>query len=376
MKARIFGLMLVSVFFVLICCNCGVKQDEQNAFSSDFDFAVIEASDTKEHSIITYYDKDFRILCTQSIDYGNLSDIYKPGIVKKENLYLSPDGKSPHTAHSVVAIDLADGKKTEYTFGKDETQMMGMDVNGDNLYVCSNLNGASTVSCSSLRKKDIVSKKLPDVVIDELCASDNVLYAFGLDMEEENYDLYELDAKTLEVLHKTDLESPVGAVDSMMYGKKLYFTVAADQANYVRSKNRLGCYDPRKKKVRWFDFSEQKSMGNIVESNGLLFIAHTERPLGVGRTVTVFDPIRESKKTFKFDDLVSQIEARGNDFYILSCYSGDGKAKVYKYTYGEDGFKKLGSVNVFTQEKNEKQDYYVGSLLVNREESENENKNE
>lgn len=371
-KTRAIIVVFLCMAVVICCSSCKTEQQKCTSFPEDFEFGVIETADTFDQSILTYYDENFEIVHTEVIGQGNLSDGYRPGLIDNHKLYLAPYGKSiERSTHSLLSIDLEQGQKQEYIFGKRETGIMGMAVSETFAYVCSNLNGDSTLSCANLRSKERLSKTVPNAILDDLYVHGDILYASAIEPEEERCYLYEFDAKTLELLHKTDLNSPLDPASFTVYNNKLYFTMDADKENYVLSKNQLGCYDIKQKTITWIDFSEQKAMGKIAPYKDLLMIAHTEMPLGTGNRITAFDPKTGEKETIPFKDLVSQMEIQGNYIYILSHYSGDGSAKVYKCMYSKGELKTIAAADVYTQKENEKM-YYVGSFFVNDKESSNE----
>lgn len=358
------SLAAASVILIMVISAWGEgARQEESAFYPDFDFAVGISSDRIDESVISYYDAEEGLLCRQRMEYGNLSDMFKPGVVKNNVVYLSPEGKSPEREeHCVLAVDLNSGKPQVYQFGEKETRMLSLSVNERNIYVCSNLNGTSTVSRCAIDSGKVRSVNIQGCIIDYLYAGESVVYAFGSGLEDEEYALYELEADSLSIRSRIRLQTRSGISGARLYGDNLYFSVSADLENYPESKTQLGCYSSRTKKVKWADFSEQEAAGDIEECGGRLLIAHTELPYGTGHDVTVFDPESGSKRTVSFDEEITQMRSRGNSLYILSCGQEGDTGTVTEYRYGKKGFEKIGSVRIETEKG--KEDFYIGSFWL------------
>lgn len=351
---------------LLTICSFGCKEravQVQEPFCRSFDFAAVQTSDSQDESSITYYSERGDILCYRTIDYGNLSDIFKPGIVKGSIAYLSPEGKSPQRgAHCVLAIDLNSGMQRIYEFGEKETRMLGITANERCLYVSSNLNGVSTVSKCSILSGKRTSRDIAGCIIDRLYAGENKVYGFGFRLEDETYILYELDADSLRVLHRIDLKTPLGPADVLQKGDILYFSISADLENYPKSRTRLGCYDTRNKKVMWLDFSSHKALKDIREYENLLFLSHTQLPEGTGHGVTVLNPKTGSRREFSFPENIAQMELRGDQVYFLSYSGQQTEGTIAQYRYTGDSFKKVRTVRI--KAKQGKGDFYIGSFWL------------
>lgn len=344
--------------------GCGEKTAQaQEPFCRSFDFAAVQTSDCQDRSALTYYSEGGDILCSRTIDYGNLSDIFKPGIVKGSTVYLFPEGKSPQRgAHCVLAIDLNNGMQRIYELGEKETRVLGMAANEDHLYVSSNLNGVSTVSKCSILSGKRASKEMEGCIIDHLYAGEDTVYAFGCQLEDETYSLYELDADSLRVLHRTDLNTPLGPADTLQKGDTLYFSLSADLENYPQSRTRLGCYDTRNKRVKWMDFSGHRALKDIRECENLLFLSHTQLPEGTGHEVTVLDPKTGSRKEFSFNEDIAQMEVRGDRIYFLSYRGQQAEGTVTQYRYTGNSFKKVCTVRI--KANRGRGDFYIGSFWL------------
>lgn len=364
MRAKGIGRTAAAVICALltICgSGCGGKAAQtREPFCRTFDFAVVQTSDCRDKSILTYYSQKGDILCRRTVDYGNLSDIFKPGLVKNSVVYFSPEGRSPRREeHCILAINLNSGRQQIYEFGQKETRMLGMAVNTHSLYVSSNLNGVSTVSKRSLLSGKRTSRAIEGCIIDCLYAGEDTVYAFGCQIEDDTYTLYEMDADSLSVLRQTELKIPLGPADVLQKGDILYFSVSADWENDPGSRARLGCYDTRNKKIEWVDFPVNEALKDIREYGSLLFLSHTQLPEGTGRRITVLNPRTGSRKEFYFDEDIAQMQVRGDKIYFLSYSGQQPGGAILQYRYTEGSFKKVRTVKIKSEE-----DFYIGSFWL------------
>lgn len=360
-----WSLVIASVVLVLIITitGCVENTQQEQAFEADFDFAVGISSDSRDESFITCCDKENGAVCRRRIGYGNLSDIFRPGVVKNNVLYVSPEGKSPQRKeHCVLALDLNSGRERLYEFSETETRMLGLSVNQTHIYVSSNLNGSSTISSCAIDSGKIHSVKLEGCIVDYLYAGEKEVYAFGSGFADEEYSLYELEADTLKIRERTKLHTRAGASAARLYEDTLYFSVSADAENYPESKTQLGCYNCRTKQVSWVDFSHENAMRDIEECGGRLLIGHTELPYGTGNRITAFDPESGKKEVFSFEEPIMQMKSRGRSLYILSCSEEDGTGTVTEYRWEKKGFKKVRSVQI--EEEGNNEDFYIGSFWL------------
>lgn len=361
-RIRTTATAIICALLVTCSFGCGEKA-EQEPFCQNFDFTTVQTSDIQDKSILTYYSEEGNSLCRRTINYGNLSDIFKPGIVRGNTVYLSPEGRSPQRGeHCILAIDLNSGTQRLYEFDKKETRILGMAVNKRYLYVSSNLNGVSTISKCSILSGERVSKEITGCIIDYLYAGEDTVYAFGCQIEDETYTLYELDADSLKVLHRTELDIPLGPADALQKDDILYFSVSADLENYPKSRTRLGCYNTRNQQVKWMNFSGHEALKDIRGYENLLFISHTQLPEGTGHEITVLDLSTGRKKEFSFKENIAQMQIRKDHIYFLSYSGQQADGAITQYQYTGDSFKKVRTVKI--KEKQGKGDFYIGSFWL------------
>lgn len=354
---------IVSAVLVMIITGCAGEAQNEQTFDANFDFAVSTSSDSSDESFITFYNKEHEAVCRRMMGYGNLSDIFKLGIVKNNVAYLSPEGKSPERKeHCILALDLDSGRERVYTFGKKETRIMGLSVNQTHIFISSNLNGSSTVSRCDIDTGKVNSVNIQDSIIDYLYADEKEVYAFGSGFDDEEYSLYELEADTLKIRKKTGLHTRTGASDAYLHGDTLYFSVSADPENYPESKTQLGCYDSKTKQVTWVDFSSERAVRDIEKCGEYLLIGHTELPYGTGNKITVFDPASGTKQICSFKENITQMKSRGSSLYILSCSEEGETGTVTEYRWRKKKFEKVRSVRI--EAEGGKGDFYIGSFWL------------
>ncbi len=248
---RIFFLFLVLIICLSACGKTGNFQGDLERSQ----IGVMTTTDYQYNTSIQWFDDTLEETGRINFKYASMgSNFYSP-IYQNGKYYVIPKGLSGRSdTKKVVGMDLKDMSIEEYPFTNISLSIAAVIEN--TVYAINTLNFNSTIEAYDSKTKKSKSIVLEDVYVSSITASDNKLFCFVEDLQENASQKVCLKVydKDLNLLYNTDVSDCGMTVGKYCEDEEnLYFPISADK--YDKFVGRLLTVN---KKTYDFDVKELK----------------------------------------------------------------------------------------------------------------------
>ena len=366
---KIFLIITIAIILTMSLSACtGSDKRNEKSYTTDYMLGIIESTDQVNRSVISLYDNSLKLSGDVHFRLGSMGDSFFPPQVVNGKMYVVPQGIGNQKEKTIVLeMDLRTGKSRELEIGINAAESFF--VTDKYLFASSTVNAKTVISRVSLKTEELKKVYVPNLdLVDQMNSVDDRLIAFGTYLQNE---------KTSSLMISYDMETmqQVGNDDVTTFGRSHLGTICIENNIYFTSctkitenevelsDNRLIKYNASTNKFSEFVLDEKEPV-TMVESEGKLYILHSDLVTGDSYGVTVFDL---STETFVYRPLqeprVHQIGVRDGHLYALS------DTTLFQYSITENGFELTDSKDVKTK-TGENPNYYVSSMFFNSQSAE------
>lgn len=354
-------LILYVLCFIFLFDGCNVAKSSSMDFEKGFHIGVIQTTQQKNLSYITYYDESLNTLGEQKIKYGDMCySGHRAPIVCDDYTYTVPLGLGNERALKIAGqLNMKTGEYKTFDIKQNATYSFYADEK--NIYTFTGINGSGIITKCSIATGKLQKWKESKVIINTIHSYDEKLYCWGT-IFNDNVNmpyLFIFDIDQLKLIKKINIE-PSGSMqyDSLKRGDYIYFTNShdsSDRDNNILSKLNIKTYDVEDIVL------ENKSPNQIFEYEGKLIITHSNpilRKLKKGNEITIFDPDTQEEQLITLDSVLAQCS-----LYKDKLYSHDGE---YLYIYDlKNNFKLIKKVKISIDRKSSMK-FFIGGFFINQ----------
>lgn len=318
-------LMLVSIFCLVSCMKSAVP-------SFQFTIGVIETTEHKELSKITFYDENLNKVKEKKVKYAGLGTHWLDPIYKNNSVFFTTDGLVGYgLGNDVVEISLKNGEDIGYKF--DHMNIQSIDIKEDKIIAVSNLNAVSYLTIYDKKNKI----KLREVSYNTLLAHlvvcvNNKIYSFcnesdyaGVTMLVHDMELHELSRKRI----KGESHYKYHVI-----GDKLYFSYQSSE-----KENGVGILDVISNEVEKVELTE-KFPHTIVQLNDReLLISHTDTIIPRGTKIGIYNMLTKEEIIYDIGNEIITYTYVNDILYVLTRTK-----KIISYKLQENSLEKLNEV--------------------------------
>jgi hypothetical protein len=337
MKERL--VLILIILTTLVCLSSCASS--QGKFDPNFEVAVMCSSNETENTDIAYLDKDLKVVHQVfGLKYSGFAMPGSPVVVKNGIMYGAPEGTMyDGDARVTVATDLKTGSIKEY---KNTAKLAGpiqIAVNDKAYFVCTNLNGTSTVGRHDFKTGKEISSSYNvknDMCVMNIAATDDYVFCGGEVGNSKKQYIYELDADTLKMCRK--IEVPYYAEYFSIYGNTLYFPLQSGDASV---KDGYICeYNIKSNKLKLVPLYFKNETREIMKQGSKLYIVDADYRGGTTKVsrIIVYDTVTHKFSYIRFGDDILQAVMKNGFLYIF----GDAKYErgtLYKCKVNDDAIK-------------------------------------
>lgn len=347
---------IIPFLFTGIILFASACSHRQKSFGN-YEFCVIETTEQKSQSILSFYDKNLNRIGQHKIPYADYGSLFTPPVVMNNNVYAIPEGV-PYVKELEIVLEyhLNDGTVTEMNLKKPG--LFSFAVSSDSIYTTNMLNGTSSISKYNKKTGKVERINTPSTV-----RNYNFIYSCGdgvyvsADQSSQNKTksyLIKINPDHLSIEWEKDI-SNIGSETTFFYSdnKYLYFTVPKDKKYKPESYlARMSFKDQKIKKIN-LPYVNPEQMKPYKDK---LLISHNDMH-GTGNNITVFDPKTLQSELLTLDHNVDQMEVKDDKIYIL------GEDMMYRYRLEKNKLLLEKKTNVQTK-KGGSIYFYISSFFV------------
>ncbi|TDW14662.1 hypothetical protein EDD63_1357 [Breznakia blatticola] len=358
MKTKIF---LIIILFALSLVGCQQQNNDDN-ISSDFFVGVIETTQAKEDSSITFYDESLNELGTKYYDYADLSSTWDNPVYLDNSVLLVPLGLMKKAdAKKVVSLNVENQEFTEYPI--DRVNILCSTADEKYVYAGSNLNGECYITRFDKTTKEIKEVKLEEAgaMNTQLVVDKDKLYEFYNYSIEKNGELIDHNGihiynDNLELFETIDLSEYCGGVyKAMIYNNKMF--IPSQFKRNGEDDDQLLILDLVSYDIKTVTLP-YKTPDDVFEYKGSLIISHTSILEPNGSMVSVYNLETEQIRSYDLKCTIRKTDINNNTLIVLTA-----EDKLITYDI-DNNFKKNNEIQLEYQSKNT----YKSNIFVNHQE--------
>lgn len=352
LKRLLSGVLLAVLSASLFGCSTSPYPD-------DYYLLLVETTQQKEHTVLTYYDKDFNVLYKKGLPYGSLEGVFYQADVYKGQLFGTPTGTPYSNPLLSIQYDLATGNYTTAPLPR-QVVVLSSAMNKDYYYTVNAKPGFSSLTQRNRQTGEVKIYDDFDYILSPVKAyDDGLVVAFGEKGRNDGAIFFfnEESMKPVKVLSTSEAGRVVG--DVLRVEDFLYFTYQyrdiGDNSAYNDVLVQLSVKDYSLQTYHLDTFSPRQ----IIPFKGKLLIFHNNIVAGEEKSVSVFDEEKGVvEQRFELKDEPYRVVIQGDILYTIS------KDDLYLYDLSGGGFDFIRSVPISTM-KNDLCHYYVVGLFPN-----------
>lgn len=340
----------------------------------DFDFAVIETSQQKEETVITYYDSSFEKTGSDVFPYGGMAGRFNNVIVDRDHMYALPEGLDDGKGTAkILDLDLRTGILKEAEQNEVFSGYKGYDFDGRHIAYVTNLNGDTYLGTYDIRTGRERYIKEPGSVMFKVFSFGGRLYGFGERQEDEiqegypEWKIFVYDKDTLKMLECVDTKETYTPEFADFHHGKIYMPVINGMKLEKEdiSRVRLFIYDTATGELSQRLLPEEmETCGNAISYGDKIYISEGDPVTGRGKDIAVYDPSGDFFRILSLEHDLSQIVIKDDQLYAIDIDHENDRAMMYKYQIKDEGLERIGSKQVDTKEDSKGPDFYVGGFFV------------
>lgn len=351
MIKKIISLLLTCIVIFSTACS-----HKQNSFRN-FEFCVIETTEQKNQSILSFYDKNFKRIGQHKIPYADYGSLFTPPVAMNNNVYAIPEGV-PYVKELEIVLEyhLKDGTVTEMNFKKPG--LFSFAVSTDSIYTTNMLNGTSSISKYHKKTGKVERINTPSTVrnYNFIYSCHDGVYVTANQSKQNNTKSYliKINPDHFRIEWEKDI-SDIGSETTFFYSdnKYLYFTVPKDKK--YNPESYLVRMSLKKQKIRKINLPYVNPQ-QIKPYKDKLLITHNDMH-GTGNNITLFYPKTMQSKLLTLEHNIDQMEVKDDKIYVL------GEDMMYRYRLEKDKLLLEKKTNVQTK-KGGSIYYYISSFFV------------
>lgn len=337
----------LSLFFSLLnCAGC------QSSFPSDYSLGILYSTEYNDRSKISYLDENLNGLTDIFYPYGYMGhDGYTNANIIDEVLYECPLGKATEkNLGLIIGLNMNSGEIAEYNINR--TNITDFICCNAFIYATSNLNGRNYIDQYNKADGSICSLELEQYYVSELAFNDNVLYGFGVKLDNQDQGniihLFKFDFKSKQVKTLYNLSGYLD--DSPSY------SIIRQNMLYFAENGYLFAYDLKDNTLNQMALMHKNAF-NLLCDGDILYIGCTDIFTEAKSWIDVID-LKTNKQiaSYPINHSILQMEISGNYIYV-SDYN-----TITKYYMIDNQLKESGKITLEPEEN-----YYVGGFFVREE---------
>lgn len=362
MKRQVIFFMVAMIGISLLSV-CGKKTKEE-IFNGDYSVCVIESTQQKNKSILTFYDDALDKVQSTEYALGSMGSWFYPPKILDNYMYVVPQGIGNQKEKTIIfELNLQTGESRQYDM--NQQAINGFCISDKYIFSVATWNNVSTITRYDKNSDKIDTLELPEIFIEFMENTPDKLMAFGIaKLESNEYTptsyLYEIDIETLMLKEEYDITGyGISHEGAVVEGDDLYFTNTTKLGNENEElpNQTMSVFHIESKVFETIQL-ESYSPSQLAASDGKLFIVHCDLVTGEGKEISVYDIETQETELIQLEHNVCQIAIKSNIVYII-----DNEAKLYKYTFRDDKLEFEKQINVQTTE-GEDSYFYVSSFFI------------
>ncbi|MBS4539704.1 hypothetical protein GOQ27_14615 [Clostridium sp. D2Q-11] len=353
MKRLIIILMVVISVLLLFACD---TEKEKTEYNKDYSVGVIETTEQKNRSRLTFYDIDLAKVNSIEYNLGSMGSYFYPPKVFDNYMYVVPQGIGNRKEKTVIfELNLETGETKEYDMGLQN--MNSFCITDKYIFGVATWNHTSIIARYDKNLKEIKTLEFSEIFIELMEPTDDNLMAFG-GSKVESY-LYKIDIEKLRIEKEYNIiEHGLVHEGAVVIGDDLYFTNTTKQGDGKEDleNDTMSVFHMNDETFEKIQL-ESDSPSHIIEYNNKLFIVHCNLVIGEGNEISIYDIETKEIELIELGHNVCQIEIQDNILYAI-----DYEKNLYKYILSEDKLELENQVDLDTTE-GEKEHFYIGGFF-------------
>lgn len=178
---------IIILLLLLTACNM-----QKQSFSEAYHVGIITTSNKKDKSHLHYFDENLEAVYKEKIPYANVSQIWSSPHVYHDKRYYTIEGPyDKKDAKKVLEVDKDTGSINYYDV--ENMNLQYATVLKDKLFVSSNLNFTSHITCVSLQENMVIGHRDKEGIYDHLLisVSDSVFAFYDQEDEMVRFDVFD-----------------------------------------------------------------------------------------------------------------------------------------------------------------------------------------
>jgi len=345
---------IIFISILLVIAGC---QDKETDKIDDFFVGVIETTQTKEKSSITFYDSSLNVINIKDYKYADLSSDWSDPVYLDEGILMIPLGVAKKAdAKKVVSLDVKNQEFTEFPI--DRVNIVCATANDKFVYAGSNLNMSAYITQLNKESEEVKEVELKEngALVSLLVSYKDHLYAFYDYSNDEgiNFSGIHIYNENLDLLNTIDLSDfGIGFGKALIYKDKLYIPNEYDSED--NADNRMLILDLVTNDIKSVDFPYFYP-NDVVEYHNSIIISHSSKVSPNGSMISVYDVKTEKKLSYDLGVIIRKMDLVENKLVILTA---DDRLVTYDL---DDNFKKSNEVRLEYQSDNQT---FKSNIFVN-----------
>jgi hypothetical protein len=348
-------------FVILLLILVGCQNDKSDTISSKWFVGVIETTDTKEKSSITFYDDSLNEMGTKNYRYADLSSDWNNPVYISDSVLLVPLGLMKKAdAKKVISLNIENQEFTDFTI--DRVNIVCSTEDERYVYAGSNLNGECYITRLDKTTKEVKEIKLKEdfSINTHLTIANDKLYEFYSYAVDVNGNLIDYSGihiynQDLDLIETIDLSNyTIGVYKTAVYQNKMYIPIEYDEKN-DKGDNRMLVFDLTSYDMKTVELPHTYPNDMYVYNDSII-ISHTSMVEYNGSMISVYDIETEKITSYDLECTIRKIDINDN---ILVVLTADDKLITYDI---DNDFKKDKEIQLEYQSN----DAYKSNIFVNK----------